>query len=200
MKQNSVRTGMLAAVMVCLLLASCGSKPTEEKPEQMQSQITAEIQNVESAPDSPASAEESEPSVNTPTEASEYESDVIEKITGAADETGIYTIILTLSGKAAEKGVVEMVYRGPKGTPQENSVVNTFRIEYYKEESGTFEIHTFSDGEVYQNLHHQDKVKVNNTFSAAVRAGSVRITYTPDGGETQEIYTADAERFYVSAN
>lgn len=126
---------------------------------------------------------------------SDSQNSVIAKISGAADEVGIYSIVVRLTEQAAEKGVVELVYYGAKGSPQENSIVNTFRIEYYKEEAGTFEIKTFYDGEVYQNQHHKDEVKVVNTFSATLRAGNVIITYTPDGGETQEIFSADAEYF-----
>ncbi|MBQ0126236.1 MAG: hypothetical protein KBS59_07955 [Clostridiales bacterium] len=125
---------------------------------------------------------------------------MIEKITGAADEKGIYAIVLTLSDKAADIGVVEMIYYGINGSPQENSVVNTFRIEYYKEDAGTYEVRTFFDGEVYQNYHHQSKVKVNNTFGASIRAGKVIISYMPEGGEMTEIYRADAEQFRASSN
>ena len=121
-------------------------------------------------------------------------SDVL-KIDGAADETGIYSVVIRLTDKAADKGTVELVYYGAKGSPQENSIVNTFRIEYYKEASGTYEISTFYDGEVYQNQHHKDNVKVTNTFGAAVRARNVTVSYTPDGGSTQQVFYADAEYF-----
>ena len=124
----------------------------------------------------------------------------IAKINGGADEVGIYSVVVRLTDRAADKGVVEMVYYGAKGSPQENSIVNTFRIEYYKEEAGTFEIQTFFNGDVYQNMHHKDEVKVVNTFSATLRAGKVIITYTPDGGETQEIFSADAAYFNTSSN
>ena len=124
----------------------------------------------------------------------------IAKINGGADEVGIYSVVVRLTDQAADKGVVEMVYYGAKGSPQENSIVNTFRIEYYKEEAGTFEIQTFFNGEVYQNQHHKDEVKVVNTFDATLRAGSVIITYTPDGGESQEIFSADADYFNTSSN
>lgn len=124
----------------------------------------------------------------------------IAKINGGADEVGIYSVVVRLTDQAADKGVVEMVYYGAKGSPQENSIVNTFRIEYYKEEAGTFEIQTFFNGEVYQNQHHKDEVKVVNTFDATLRAGSVIITYTPDGGESREIFSADADYFNTSSN
>lgn len=124
----------------------------------------------------------------------------VAKINGGADEGGIYSVVVRLTDRAADKGVVEMVYHGAKGSPQENSIVNTFRIEYYKEEAGTYEIRTYYNGEVYQNQHHKDEVKVVNTFGATLRAGDVIISYTPDGGETQEIFRADADYFYVPSN
>ena len=139
---------------------------------------------------------ESETQVTPPTP----QDNVIAKINGGADEVGIYSIVVRLTDQAADKGVVEMVYYGAKGSPQENSIVNKFRIEYYKEEAGTYEIQTFFDGDVYQNQHHKDEVKVVNTFSATLRARNVIITYTPDGGETQEIFRADAEYFKTSTD
>lgn len=172
-----------SAILLCITcLSACGNNPSEHQidtqTEQPQTNSSEDVTNTDS----------SEPNGN-------QENDLIEKITVAVDETGIYATVITLSDKAADKGVVEMIYGGVKGSPQENSVVNTFRIEYYKEDAGTFEIKTFYDGEVYQNFHHQTKVKVNNTFGAAVRAGNITIFYTPDGGEKTEIYKADAESF-----
>ena len=213
---------VLLLLSLCLIcLAACGSKPegtlgnneaetgavpqdtSDVGSDSAASSGSNETEPVTSAPEvetepSPSQSEdigkESGPSAPEP----EDDGAVIEKITGASDDVGIYAVVLTLSDKAADKGVVEMVYHGAKGTPQENSVVNTFRIEYYKEDAGTFEVHTFFDGEVYQNLHHQSKVKVNNTFSSAIRAGDVVITYTPDGGESREIFRADSEQFRAS--
>lgn len=147
-------------------------------------------------PDAAGTGAGSEPAVTPPTP----QDNVIAKINGGADEVGIYSVVVRLTEQAADKGVVEMVYYGAKGSPQEESVVNTFRIEYGREDDGTFEIRTFYDGEVYQNQHHKDEVKVVNTFGATLRAGSVVISYTPDGGETQEIFRADAEYFYVPAD
>lgn len=142
---------------------------------------------MQSAPDSTKSEDTS----------SEVHGSDIAKINGAADEVGIYSIVVRLTDKAADKGIIEMVYHGAKGSPQENSVVNTFRIEYYKNSDGKFEISTFFDGETYQNQHGKDEVKVTNTFGANLRAGSVAISYTPDGGDAQEIFSADADYFYV---
>lgn len=183
-----------SAIILCIIcLSACGNEPTEGQ----NNKDTQTIQS-QTVSDTSATQDETDSSENvTNTDAFEpngdQANDIIEKITVAADETGIYTTVITLSDKAADKGVIEMVYCGVKGSPQENSVVNTFRIEYYKEDADTFEIKTFYDGEVYQNLRHQTKVKVNNTFSAAVRAGNVTVFYTPDGGEKTEIYKADAE-------
>ncbi len=186
----------LLVIAFCLFFfASCGPTPTEGKSgntEQTPSQTNNGGNSEEPTP-SPSVPETESPASPSPDQSM---NDVIEKITGAADEGGIYTIIITLSDKAAEKGTIEMVYYGEKGSPQENSVVNTFRIEYEKTD-GLFEIHTFSDGKVYMNQHKQSKVKVNNTFSAALRAGNVIIYYAPDGEQAQKIYRADAEQFFV---
>lgn len=197
LKQNLLRSVALTVAVICMfLLAACDGDPTKENTEQTSSQTIVETEKDQSTPASSATEAESEPSV-TPSEAP---SDVIAKINGGADEVGIYAVVVRLTDQAADKGVIEMVYHGAKGSPQENSVVNTFRIEYYKESAGTFEINTFFDGEVYQNFHHKDEVKVTNEFGATLRAGNVIISYTPDGGDTQEIFRADAEYFYTPAN
>lgn len=197
LKQSLLKlTARTVAVICMFLLAACDGEPIMENTEQTSSQAIAETEAEQSAPDSSKTEAESEPSAAS----SEAPSDVIAKINGGADETGIYSIVVRLTDQAADKGVVEMAYYGPKGSPQESSIVNTFRIEYYKESSGTFEIQTFFNGEVYQNFHHKDEVKVVNTFDATLRAGNVIISYTPDGGDTQEIFRADAEYFYNPAN
>lgn len=172
----------LTSLLCITSLSACGNNLSKH-----QNDTQTEQSQTESSEDV-TSTDPSEPNSN-------QENDLIEKITVAVDETGIYATVITLSDKAADKGVIEMIYGGVKGSPQENSVVNTFRIEYYKEDAGTFEITTFYDGEVYQNLHHQNKVKVNNTFGATVRAGNITVFYTPDGGGKTEIYKADAESF-----
>lgn len=193
MKKNLLKASVLFAVVFCtVLFAACGKSPagpgieTEGKAGQTQSR--------ETAPQSGAPSPGTDTEAPTPPKSPELH-EVLAKVTGGADETGIYSIVVTLSDKAADKGTVEMVYYGAEGSPQENSVVNTFRVEYEKAD-GLFEIRTFFDGEVYQNLHKQTQVKVNNTFGAALRARCVIISYAPDGEETQEIYRADAERFF----
>lgn len=190
MKQKLLKIVSLLLAACCLvLLAACGSETPAETTVQAPSLTTsAEAGKTETTAAS-ATTEE------TTSVSSDPAGSVIAKLTGAADDVGIYAIVITLSENIAEKGTVEMIYHGAKGTPQETSIVNTFRIEYEKEAAGTFEIRTFFDGEVYQNQHHADKVKVNNTFSATLRAGDVVITYTPDGGEPTEIYRATAEQF-----
>ena len=194
LKKSMIRSAALIAVVICMLLsAGCGGDPTKENPETTPSQTDVQKENDQPTPDPSGNAEEPKPSAS-PTEAP---GNKIAKINGGADEVGIYSVVVRLTDQAADKGTVEMVYYGAKGSPQENSVVNTFRIEYYKEDAGTFEIHTFFNGEVYNNQHHKDEVKVTNTFDATLRAGKVIISYTPDGGDTQEIFRADAEYFYV---
>lgn len=198
MKTNLLKSLFLSAIVLCLLFVSaCKGKPAEKQntpdTHQPQSQTDTEAKEKETETNSDSS-EDTADIIPSETEKSS-ENGIIEKINCAADETGIYTTVIALNDKAADKGTVEMVYCGPKGTPQENSVVNTFRIEYYKTDAGTFEIHTFYDGEVYQNYHNQAKVKITNTFGATVRAGNVTVFYTPDGKEKSEIYKADAENF-----
>lgn len=132
---------------------------------------------------------------NDDTTADSDSANVIKKVQGASDDTGIYAFIVTLSDKAADKGTLEYVYYGPKGEAQENSIVCTFRAEYYKEESGTFDIMTYYDNEIYQHMSHKSEVKVDLTFGAMVRGGNVTVYYTPDGGERTQIYYAEAEEF-----
>lgn len=195
LKQNLLRSAILTVAVLCLfLLAACGGDPAKENSEQTSSQTDVEPESDISDPDSAL------PEADTSATSPETPDNAVAKISGGADEVGIYSVVVQLTEQAADKGVIEMVYYGSKGSPQENSVVNTFRIEYYKEPAGTFEIQTFYDGEVYQNLHHKDEVKVVNTFSATLRAGNVTVSYTPDGGDTQEIFKADAEYFRTSAN
>ena len=188
-------TALAVAVIFMFVLTACEGDPTNESGEE-ESQISAQSENEESTP---VSADESEEESEEESEASETSADdpsaEIAKINGGADDVGIYSVVVRLTDKAADKGTVELVYHGAKGSPQENSIVNTFRIEYYKEASGTFEISTFFNGEIYQNQHHKDEVKVTNTFDATLRAGDVTITYTPDGGEPLEIFKADADYF-----
>lgn len=198
MKRNLLKllSVMTAAAICMFLLAACGDEPVEESTEKSSSQTIVETDSEQSIPSSSLTEEEPESSESS----SEVSNQAIAEINGDADKVGIYSVVVRLTDQAADKGVVNMVYYGPKGSPQENSIVNTFRIEYYKESAGTFEIQTFFNGEVYQNLHHKDEVKVVNTFDATLRAGNVIISYTPDGGDTQEIFRADAEYFYNPAN
>ena len=192
-KQKLLKLTALTAAVICIiLLAACEGDPTNESGEDVSSQISAQSENEESTP---VSADESEEESEASETSADNPSIEIAKINGGADDVGIYSVVVRLTDKAADKGTVELVYHGAKGSPQENSIVNTFRIEYYKEASGTFEISTFCNGEIYQNQHHKDEVKVTNTFDATLRAGDVTITYTPDGGEPLEIFKADADYF-----
>ena len=194
-KQKLLKLTALTVAVICIiLLAACEGDPSESGEEE--SQISTQSESEESTP---VSEDESEDESEEESETSETSADdpstEIAKINGGADDVGIYSVVVRLTDKAADKGTVELVYHGAKGSPQENSIVNTFRIEYYKEASGTFEISAFFNGEIYLNQHHKDEVKVTNTFDATLRAGDVTITYTPDGGEEQEIFKADADYF-----
>ena len=196
-KQKVLKSVALIMAVICLFLfVACDGDSANEPAEHTLTQTDTEGGNDMTAPGSSSTETNPESSETS----SETTSNQIVKINGGADEVGIYSVVVRLTDQAADKGVIEMVYYGSKGSPQENSIVNTFRIEYYKEPEGTFEIQTFFDGEVYQNLRHKDEVKVTNTFGATLRAGSVIISYTPDGGDTQEIFRADAEYFYVPTN
>ena len=197
LKQKLLKSIVLTATVICIfLLAACGGDPGQENTEQTSSETVSEPEHDPSASVSSKGETESETSETS----SVRPDNPIAKINGGADEVGIYSIVVRLTDQAADKGVIEMVYYGAKGSPQEDSVVNTFRIEYYKESAGTYEISTFYNGEVYQNQRHKDEVKVTNTFDATLRAGSVIISYTPDGGDKQEIFKADADYFRGSAN
>ncbi len=196
-KQQLLKSFVLTVVVTCMfLLTACDSNTEKENTEQSSSQNTVETEKDPSTPVSSTTENEAKAPVTDLKPADT----AVAKINGGADETGIYSIVVRLTDQAADKGVIEMVYYGTKGSPQENSVVSTFRIEYYKESSGTYEIQTFFDNEVDQNLHHKDEMKVVNTFGANLRAGNVIITYKPDGGDSQEIFKADADYFYCPEN
>lgn len=196
-KQKLLKLVALTMAVICLFLfAACGDNSSKDTVAHNPSQTGTKGENSTLVPWS--SSTQTNP--GTSETSSVPLSNQIVKISGSADEVGIYSIMVRLTNQAADKGMIEMVYYGAKGSPQEESIVNTFRIEYYKEPEGTFEIQTFFDGVEYQNLHHKDEVKVTNTFGATLRAGSVIIFYTPDGGDTQEVFRADAAYFYVPTN
>ena len=140
LKQNLLRSAALTAAVVCMLLfAACGDDPAKENTEQIPSPTGVAAENDPSAPASSTTEAKPEPSASSPA----VQNNKIAKINGGADEVGIYAVVVRLTDQAADKGTVEMVYYGAKDSPQENSIVNTFRIEYYKESAGTFEIQTF---------------------------------------------------------
>ncbi len=188
---------VIMMIVACIMIfAGCESGSETDTPETTKETTTiapteeaTDVNETEAPIETPAENETEAPS-ETPAM-----NNILKKVTGGADKVGIYAVVVRLDKGAADKGTIELVYHGAKGTPQENSIVNTFRIEYYKEEAGTYEINTYFDGEVYQNLHHKDEMKVTNEFGATLRAGGVVISYTPDGGETREIFRADAEYF-----
>lgn len=208
MKRNPSALFMLTLVL-CLALVACGNKPAEStKAATKATEAPTKATQAETQPAATTgSAAETQPATKAPetkapetkapetTQAEPALNELIEKIQGASDDSGIYAFIVTLSNKAADKGSLEYLYYGPKGSAQENEIVCTFTADYYKEESGTFDIRTYYDGQVNTHLAHKSSVKVDNTFGATVRAGLVIVSYTPDGGEKQEIYRAAAEQF-----
>ena len=126
--------------------------------------------------------------------------ELFKKFQAAADDTGIYAVVVTLSDKAADEGSVEFIYYGPKGTGDENVIVNTFHTDYFKEAAGTFDITTYYDGQINTHQSGKTEVKINNTFGATVRGGNVIISYAPKGEELKEVYRAEAEEFMPSGN
>ena len=185
----SKAAAVILAVLFLSAFASCTPKPPiqEQSKEESQCESAAESRE-ESETESKISGESKNESQN-PAGSS------IAKVQVTADNGGIYATVITLKSGAADKGVIEMTYRGTKGSAQEDVIVNTFRIEYAKSEDGTYEIRTFYDGEVYQNQHKKSEVKVVNEYSAAFRTGDITVTYTPDGGEPQQIFYGVADDY-----
>lgn len=176
----------------------------EETPKPSNDAVTsAQEQDASDAADQNASDEagqntSDEAGQNTSGETASSESgmsELIKKVQGASDDSGIYTFIVTMSDKIADEGTLEYIYHGTKGSAHENEIVCTFIANYYKEESGTYDIMTYYDGMINTHLTHKNEVKVDNTFGAMVRAGSVTVYYTPKDGEKIQIYYADDEEF-----
>lgn len=196
------------------LLTACDGKkaaetvkdvpPVNEAQEQKAPEVKTDETPTEAPVETPvndtASLADAEP-VNSQETASNDEpegngmSEFIKKVQGASDDSGIYSFIITLSDKAADKGTLEYIYHGTKGSAHENEIVNTFVAEYFKETAGTYDITTYYDGMINTHVKGKSEVKVDNTFGALVRAGDVTVYYTPDGGEKTEIYHAEAEEF-----
>ena len=142
----------------------------------------------------PASSESKAASSSSETKATDASMGIIKKLKGAADNNGIYTITIELNLElAGEKGEIEMLYYSSEtGTETQ---VNDLVIKYERDASGTYEVQSFYDGEVYQNRHKQSEIKFTNTFSATTRADRVDIYYTPDGGKKELVRTATADDF-----
>lgn len=133
-----------------------------------------------------------EPTVDDSTK--DVVSGYIKKVQCAAEKAGIYALIITLdSSKIADNGTLEYLYYGSKGSAQEGVVVCTYVSNYTKLESGKYDVHCFYDGKVDMNHYGLDEIKVNCTFGALVRAEYAIISYTPEGGEKQEIGRIFAE-------
>ena len=96
-------------------------------------------------------------------------------------------MVIYLSDKIAEKGSLEFIYKGEKGSPQEKDTIATFTSTYWIESTG-YEIQTLYNGDVYQNQHKKEEIKLVLTFGAGIRAGDVTIFYTPDGGSKEQIF------------
>lgn len=119
----------------------------------------------------------------------------IKRIQCGADEVGIYALIIVFTDQVADKGSIEYLYYGAESSPQKDSIVQTFRADYYKEESGTFDIVSYINGDINQHYTHRTELKIDNTFSALIRASLAIISYTPNGGVKQEITTVYAKDY-----
>lgn len=199
-KRSLFRALILLTLTLCMILSSSCDRDDGKKggdtPTSAPRATAAPTAATTDAPTQEPGSVPDDPGSDSPADTSPAaRSEIIKTLSGGADEVGIYSIAILLSNKTADKGTVEMVYHGAKGSPQENSIVNTFRIEYEKTPQGTYEVHTFFNGEVYQNLHGKSEVKVTNTFDATLRAGDVTITYTPEDGSPTVIFSADADYF-----
>lgn len=194
MKRFWLKAATAIAIAACIIFAAaCDNKPNQESKTESQAPVESQAESrAESAAESKAESktESQAESASDPSDLSYI------KITGASDKAGIYAIVLRLKKGAPDKGSFDMTFYGEKGSPQENSIVNTFRLDYWTNDDGTFEIRTFYDGEVYSNKHNQAEMKFTHEFGASLRAGSVIITFTPGDGETVEILREDAEYFY----
>lgn len=141
----------------------------------------------------PASSESKAASSSSATKAPDASTDIL-KINGGADEVGIYAIVIRMNmDLAGEKGEIEMLYYSSETGIE--TQVNDFVLQYERDANGTYEVHTFSDGEVYLNLHKQSEIKFTNEFGATTRADRVEIYYTPDGGKKELVRTATADEF-----
>lgn len=141
----------------------------------------------------PASSESKAASSSSATKAPDASTDIL-KINGAADEVGIYAIVIRMNmDLAGEKGEIEMLYYSSETGIE--TQVNDFVLQYERDANGTYEVHTFSDGEVYLNKHKQSEIKFTNEFGAMTRADRVEIYYTPDGGQKELVRTATADEF-----
>lgn len=115
--------------------------------------------------------------------------EAIKSIQVASDDVGIYSVVVVFSDKAPEKASSRLVFYGAVGSPQENSIILTFDVSYYKTSKGTYEITELYNGETYLNLHDQVELKYLHTFGANNRSGKVLVYYANDGEELSLIYT-----------
>lgn len=117
------------------------------------------------------------------TEPSPYDGKDICRVTGAADATGIYSTRFVLGPDADTSGNICCDYFGVRGTAQADTIVAIFNFHYQKDpETGLYEVQTYLNGELLQNLHKQESVGVTNTFDAQTRAGFCRVTYNSGPG------------------
>ena len=142
----------------------------------------------------PASSETKAVSSSSETKATDASTGIIKRLSGGADEVGIYSIVIYLNmDLVGEKGEIEMLYYSSETGIE--TQVNDLVIKYERDASGTYEVQSFYDGEVYQNRHKQSEIKFVNTFSATTRADRVDIYYTPDGGKKELVRAVTKDYF-----
>lgn len=190
---------ILAVSLFCtVFMAGCGDDGKESNFTWGNKATDEPDEKVTEKPDEKATEVPDEKATDAPSadELSKY----FKSVQVAADDTGIYAVVLKMSDLIADKGSLELVYYGAVGTPQENSVVTTFVIDYFTNDDGTYELRTFYDGEVYQNRHNLTEFKYTLEFGASVRAKDVTISYTPDGGQTEVIFHGESGNYIANHN
>lgn len=183
MKRNSILALVVITCMIVSLLAfmlnSCGETPAST--------------TANSPADATKATDQTNATMATTEKQAKVWSEYISKLEGAAEENGIYALIITLSDKATEKGQIEYVFYGVKGTAHEGEIVCTYVVDYFKLDNGNYDITTYYDGELERHTTTKKEVKAGPTFSATVRAEYAVISYTPDGGEKIEIERVTAD-------
>lgn len=201
--KNRIIALIVAAILCICALSSCGNgdNVSGKNGEKIVSDIIyngknedAENTVYEEANPSNVSADTTNVVTIPDTTSDTSDESILDKAYGYADDSGIYAFSVTLNDDAADKGEIEFIYYGTKGSTHENVIICTYHTDYWKE-NGKFETKQTYDGKIDINQHAKNKVEISCTFGALVRAGSVIVYYTPDGGEKTEVFMATADAF-----